>query len=248
MMLSLTVLAFADEIDCRSISKEERDAIGAADSDILIRIYNGSFLHGFAICDSIDDLTSSKYVLEEILLSYRQDDYSSVACYRINNSVANKVNGLESASLIFAQYTSESTVDKLEKKTKATIRSIICLCGETSRDGIYIYYKTDNGDFVLFKEYASSDKVYFFPVSEFITFTKDFLEKKTTVLYDQNGEVRKGTSVRLEDVVNVKKYELSLNNSVEWFIIITIVLSGLAVVFVSIIVIRKVRRKKTGDG
>ena len=240
--LLLSVMAFADENDCRNISKEERDAIGVEDTETLIRVYNGAYLHGFANNEKIEDLTSSKYVLEEILVSFRKDDYESITCYRIDNSLVNNVHGLEKASVVLAEYTSESTVEKLEKKIGSTIRGVVCLCGEPSHDGIYIYYKTDIGDFVLYKEYASSDNAFLFPINDFYAFAKAFYEKKLSTLYDNNGEVRKGASLRLEDEFDLKEYKLSLNDSVDW-IKITIylllcmaIIIGIIVVFVVIII------------
>ncbi len=240
MILSLILPAFAGVIDCRDVSKEERDAVGANETDSVIRFYNGSFLHGFANGDRVEVLTGSDFVLEEILVSFRSDDYGSVACYRLKDSVAEKLDGLESEAAVFAQYTDERTIDKLEQKTKSKIQSIVCLSGESSHDGIFICYQTDNGDYILYKEYATAEKVYFFPLGDFYDVAKDYYELKMTTLYDKNGEVRKGASVRFEDVGNVKRYELSLDDTVIYGIIICAAVGAAIVVFV--VIITKIRR------
>lgn len=240
IVFSLTAFVFADEIDSRAISSEEKELLGAGNNDILIRVFNGAFLYGFTLGASIDELTGPKYVLEEMIVSYRQGVPDSAVCYRIDDSVANKIDGLESAASVFAQYTSGSAVDKLEKKIKGTISSIVCLCGETSYDGIYVYYKTDKEDYVLYKEYASAEKTYLFPFADFQTVTKEYRKKKMEMLYDENGEVRKGGSLRLEDAVNVGKYEFSLN-AIEGWIITIGATAGLAIAV--FIVIRRVRSK-----
>ena len=241
MLLSLVFSVFAEEMDCRNISEEERRLVDAANTNTLIRIYNGSFFHGFAAHDGIEDLTSSKYVLEEIIVSYRPNDFGSVDCYRVNQSTAEKVNGLDSAASVFAQYTSERMVDKLEKKTKAPIRSIICLCGETSHDGIFLYYRTDSQDYVLYKEYASSDKVYFFEAGDFYVIAKKYYEEKQRVLYDPSGEVRKGAGLQLQDVVDLKKYELPTNHV--WQIVLTSSMMG-AAILLSIVLLMRVKKSR----
>ena len=240
MILSLIFPAFAGGIDCRDVSKEERDAVGAEGTDAVIRYYNGSFLHGFAHGDSIELLIGSDFVLEEILVSFRRDDYDSVACYRLKESGAERIGGLESEAALFAQYSDERTIDKLEQKTKSKIQSIVCLSGESSHDGIYICYQTDDGDYLLYKEYAAAEKVYFFPLGDFYDVAKEYYELKMTTLYDKNGEVRKGASVRFEDVGNVKRYELSLDDTVIYRVIISAALGAAIVVFV--VIITKTRR------
>ena len=130
IILSSTQIAFADEsgeYDCRAIQQEEKDSIDLDQSDSIIRFYSGSFLSGFAIGDDIDNLTSAKYVLEEIIVAYQQDSYKIIACYTIRNSLADKVIGFDKAAITFAQYTNKSTVAKIERKTGTIIKNITCL-------------------------------------------------------------------------------------------------------------------------
>ena len=239
LLLSFTVPVHADVVDCRDVPQAQKELVGMGDSDTMIRIYNGYFLPGFAAGDSLENLTSEKYVLEEVLVTCEKEERLNVECFAIRNGVADRLSGLEKAARVFAEYTDEQNIRKLEQKTKAEIRSVVCLCGEPSHNGIYIYYVTDQGDFVLFKEYAISEKTYFFPLEEFTAAAAEYQEEKTKNLYDENGNERIGADIRFEDVKNVGKYELSLNEKNGWVIVAVCIVAFLVLAVLLLVLVRR---------
>ena len=59
------------------------------------------------------------------------------------------------------------------------INKIYCLHGFEDNDNAYIYYETDHGEYILFKEYPKAKDTYLFPLDDFYEFAK---------LYDIYGD------------------------------------------------------------
>lgn len=53
------------------------------------------------------------------------------------------------------------------------VNAVYCLDGEPSHDGVYIYYDTDDGQYVLYKSHLSAEKTYLFPISDFYEFSEE---------------------------------------------------------------------------
>ena len=249
LFMSLSVvLANAIDLDCRSIPQTQKDALDVDESIGIIRVYNGYYLHGFAAGDTIDNLISDKYVLEEMLVTYEKGSRAQINCYGIRDGNINRLEhgyGLDMS--VFLKYTSDNNTVMIEKKIKAKIHSIVCLSAESSHSGIYIYYITEKGDYVLYKEYADSTATYLFPIEEFSAACAKYREEKRKSLVDENGEVRKGSAAfRFSDVPNVSKYRFysnSLTNGVVIVVIVTAVSVAAAILFILIIRRHKHRPK-----
>ena len=216
MFFSLTNV-FAEVIDCRIISESLRKEIAEIDDSCsIIRVYNGSFLHGFAAGESIENLVSDTYVDEEIFVAYHNGSSKSDFCYIIRDGISYSGDAGQIGGDAFIKYVEGAAIKRIESKTKSHIKTIICLSGETSHDGIYIYFETDNGNYVLFKEYASNETTYLFSIDEFKSIASEYFEKKMNALYDEYGQVRKGSSFSFTDIENIHKYKLSDINTPVW--------------------------------
>ena len=248
-MLLSTLFVCADVPDCRDVPQTQKDLVTGSEADaLLLRVYNGSFLSGFADGESIEILTSEKHVLEELLVVCQNGNPEANTWFTTRSGAPTKINGtVNRTAEFFVKWSSEKTMAEVEKKTKADIRKIICLSGESSHDGNYIYCVTDNGDFVLYKESHASEKTYLFPVEEFRTVAKEYCEQRRKNLFDENGNVRLGGSVSFEELNNVSKYEMSLHEENTWVVIAVwsaLVLLGVGIVFFTIK--RRARNRKNG--
>lgn len=195
--------------DSISIPSTIADEYKTHSSDnVIFRFYNGYFMLGFAQKETIQELTSNpNYVLEEVYAT----SFDGITTYKAkrNGMLTDPLNH-HSEGNIFCNYA--LSPNKLFKKlnfssSDLTINSIYCLDGEPSHDGIYIYFVTNKGDYVYYKEYASAEKEYLFPINEFYDFAKAIADERI-----QNGD-RDGAFKPIEEIYNIANYEITEKNT-----------------------------------
>lgn len=176
--------------------------------NVIFRFYNGYFMLGFAQKATIQEIINNPdYVLEEVYAT----SVDGITMYRAkrNGTLTDPLDH-HSEGNIFRNYA--LSPNKLFKKSTfsssdLTIDSIYCLDGEPSHDGIYIYFTTNKGDYIYYKEYASAEKEYLFPINEFYDFAKAIADERI-----QNGALD-GAFKPIEEIYNIANYEITEKNT-----------------------------------
>ena len=127
------------------------------------------------------------------------------------------------------------------------VYNVYCLNGNASHDGVYIYYVTDKGDYVLYKEFLSSSEQFLFPVEDFYVYAKDVWELR----FSPDGVDGGGMPELSEDILNYRdNYKfVSRDNykftdyTIIYYIVIAVVLVG--GVSAGIVILKKRRGKNT---
>lgn len=163
---NLSIIYASTKYDSLCLSEEEKEPIEEmAEDEIahIVKLYNGGYMYYFANEYSLDNL------LDEALQTYYLVvPKESLAYYMIYTD-----DGLEyfyaSDWLDFYQY---AVSPELVFDSSVEVLNVYCLDGEPSWDGVYIYYVTSEGDYVLYKEYLSAESTFIFPLEDFCQYAE----------------------------------------------------------------------------
>ena len=158
-----------DTYDSRYLTSEEKaqlaisyDDIIVTSDDTVIKLYWGLFSKDFIQQKNITSIINISNVTYMVAKSseeiYIKDIYQGVGITREFDEWDGFYTYTIYPNLIF-----DSSVK---------VNKIYCLDGSRAYDGVYIYYDTDHGAYVLFKKYANAKETYLFPLSDFYEYTK----------------------------------------------------------------------------
>lgn len=200
MCLPLSICAEGN-YDSINIDPQERQTVQTSDDDTVIKLYSGIFIKVFSEKKEINTIISGQNILEEIYMLKTDDVIKYKHFYNDTLVEITQTHHLSG----WNQFSTYAISPDNVFDSSVTVNNIYCLSGESSHDGVYIYYVTDKGDYVLYKEYLSSDKEYLFPINDFYDFAK--------IVYDdrvQNKDME-GSGTPIEELLDLKTYEFDSN-------------------------------------
>ncbi|MBO5203843.1 MAG: hypothetical protein J6B72_04445 [Clostridia bacterium] len=178
--------------DSLNISQEEYDLLKNSDNDVIIKLFNSIYMPFFAERKTVDDLLDQGFVC--YLVPTNED---TVCSKRIINGTVTTAKDLSWYKLYIYDFLYDCTLsyDTLFNSTSATsnienlkVLEIYCLNGMVAYNGIYIYFVTDNGDYVYYNQLCYGDRSkdigYLMPLNVFYNFAA---EAEST--HDPDGDV-----------------------------------------------------------
>ena len=155
----------ADSTDSLHLTAEEESQLDLTSDDMVVKLFCGSFMKDFSAQEDITNIVEESEIMYLIVKSSGEIVYKN---YHDGNIVElNPLNRISDWSDFYTYAISSNTVFDSSVK----VNKVYCLNGESSHDGVYIYYDTDEGEYILFKEYLSADESYLFPISDFYEFS-----------------------------------------------------------------------------
>ena len=227
-IFSMEVLAVNDN-DSLKIDSDEAAKFKYNSDDIIIKIYNGSYMHGFAEKATIDELITSKYVGEPyyyVLSKSEGYQYKVERKGEIGNIDISDWNKLYKITL--------SPLNILKTiSSDIQVQNVYCLDGNPSHDGVYMYFITNKGYYVYYKEYVSAENEYLLPIEKFYDFAiAVYTERKKN---SDLGLV--GGTKPIEEIFDLEPYKIkntgTLLNVILWSALSFVLIFALgAVVFI----------------
>ena len=206
------LLTFSDDIfsstvkDSVKISDDERTLIESylGKDKVILKLYSGAYLLGFAESVSIEALASTEYTLEAHF--FCTDDMNSgqdPALLKVKNGEVFRISSHDVVDftvfyrcVFFYDQLFSSLLPTAIDPNDLTISEIYCLNGSFNYEGVYVYYVTDRGDYVYYKEYIQAEDEYLMPVNEFYDFAS---RKHAERLQMQEEEPPINTETTLEE-------------------------------------------------
>lgn len=170
----------AESTDSLHLSSEEESLLKPSSDDTVIKLFSGAFMKDFATQEDIPGIVEEPRISYVYMIVKKSGEIAYYHNYDGEMVKLNSATGLSDWSDFYTYAVSPNTVfDPSVKVNRA-----YCLDGDRSQDGVYIYYETDHGKYVLFKEYLSADKTYLFPISDFyeiseVVYSNRLLHKDT---------------------------------------------------------------------
>lgn len=159
----IPVAAYSTDSLC--LNAEEESRLDVSSDDTVVKLFCGSFMKDFSEQEDIANIVEKSDIMYLIAKSSGEIVYKNY--YNGEIVELNPLNRISDWSDFYTYAVSSNSVFDSAVK----VNKVYCLNGEPSHDGVYIYYDTDEGDYVLFKEYLSADESYLFPISDFYEFS-----------------------------------------------------------------------------
>lgn len=200
MCVAPFILPVAAEInDSLHLSSEEESRLDLSPGDTVITLFGNNFMKAFS--DQEDIVTMVERSVERSTITYMIVPMLGEAIYKKpykgEITKLNPATGISDWSDFYTYAVSPNKVFGSSVK----VNKVYCLDGDRSCDGVYIYYDTDIGEYVLFKEFLSYDEAYLFPLSDFYEFAKAVYDER--LLYkDMDG----GGGAPIEELFDVENY------------------------------------------
>ena len=225
-----TIGELGDSVD---VDPNEVEIFKQSDSDRVIKLYGLSFMHLFA---EGADIESFK-VHEELNMVI--SPFNGIRYMRMRNGNLEHVTISVSDWSEFYKY---AVYPERVFGAFTEVYNVYCLNGDASHDGVYIYYVTDKGDYVLYKEFLSSNEQFLFPVEDFYVYAKDVWELRLSQA-DRDGG---GMPELSEDILNYQdNYKFV---SYDWIFYVVISVALVVGVSAGVIFLKKRKVKNSGGG
>lgn len=226
LMALLMLFPQSAAADSLSISEADKDKYipERYGYDSMIRMYSCAFIEDVAAGRTVDSVNSWRYC-DPYYICWLGSDHASPIYTRDADGIVREYPAERAVVEFFLQY-AENGAEILKKASvNASVVEVYCFCqmGE-SRDQL-IWYVTDNGDYMLFKESCYDGETYLLPYEAF----KDYCD----VRYKRILDAREGKTPHLygsgdhdpESLYDLSPYELNglTGKGYLVFIIITVV-------------------------
>ena len=219
--------------DSRLVDSSVLENIEEAKASNTIKIYHGMFMWLFAEGKSIEEIIGDSSLLTPYYAVREGLGYSYYA--ERQGEMRTIIAGADRKALSYVS----SPKQVLSKASPfLSVKNVYYLDGDSSRDGIYIYYETDKGDYVYYKEYAEAEYGYLFPVKEFYDFAKIVEAEREKNRFSEGGPTL------LSDVVDISSYKVT---PISPLLVALGIFACVAAIAVLAVIIVKKKRAKTSS-
>jgi hypothetical protein len=218
--------------DSVKIDTEVMNKFKEKESDtVIMLLYNGMFMYAFAEKQTIEEIVSGNCVLSQNIMVMTD----SVIKYKVerNERIVTLRQTTDWSKLYKYAVKPSRILSNISPKLE--VKNVYCLDGEPSHDGVYIYYSTDKGDYIYYKEYLIAEKEYLFPLNDFYEFAS-IVQEERNLNKDRDGGGRS-----IDELYDLGKYEIKTGLSL-W---ITLPIAILIIIGTCFTLIKRLKHKKT---
>lgn len=161
----------------------------------VIKLYNGMYMHRFSKKQDIHTMLENALEIEYLVISGKRVRYKHI--------YEGKITNIDSASFKgkgWKEFYTYAVSPELIFDASVKVYNTYCLDGSSSHNGVYIYYATNNGDYVLYKEFLSYEEMYLFPLEDFYEVAKIVQDD----LYLHRNET--GGNTPISELVDLSSY------------------------------------------
>lgn len=205
LALTLSIGGFAVELneDSVKINNEVKNKMKDKSDDVVLILYSASFMHRFAEKIEIEDMIS--YDVNEKYLVVSKDSYQYKRIINNDDIVTIQYASTDWSETYKNAINPKAVFEAID--SEIIIYQIYCLDGASNHDGHYIYYKTNKGDFVFYKQYSIVEKEYLMPIEKFYEFAEIAWAERTK--YPEND----GGILDLSQIYDLSDYEIKIDYS-----------------------------------
>jgi hypothetical protein len=192
--------AATNSTDSRYLTSEEKTLLNVSSNDVVVKLFTGAFMDDFSKKEDILNMvekSGTKYLVEK----YYGDGMTQIMYYRKHNGEMVKLDRNAFGQWDWSSFYSYVVSPDKVFDPSVKVNSVYGMDGMYSLDGAYIYYDTDQGDYVLFRQYVTDDVTYLFPISVFYEVAE--------ILYNErlsHGELDMGVNSLLEELYDADRY------------------------------------------
>ena len=244
-LTSLTLTVSAKSYDSLYMAPEEVASLNAPSYCTVLKIYRGSPVYRFALKNSVVEATNESDFIHYLFVYYKDcdidGDIESTARYHFYNErlevVAYTYNCCD--WIEFGKY---AISPELVFDSTINVEQVYCMEWAASNGDICIYYVTDAGDYVLFKEHHTDDETYLFPIDEFYEFAEILNNERMDYSFEDDGIFAIDNELfDAEQYLFEPKQE---NESFTWIIITSVSATVIIVGITTVVFIKRKNKNK----
>ncbi len=152
---------YSDPLDSRNIPQEVLELADPNETDVLFRYYRTAIVLAFGESDTIEEVFSSGYV-HSIPFYALETETSRTLIYLKDNETYTVIEPTDRdgnwPSSTFQEHRTGEAIRTVSPDI--VIESMYYINGENDMTGTAIYYKTDLGDYVFFRDYSFGDLLF----------------------------------------------------------------------------------------
>lgn len=235
--------------DAFTVDSETRAILSASEDDTVIRVYFGIFMYGFSLRQSIEDIFNDGWSLHGtyyLIASNDKNGEQSLVCKCV-----------EDGAVVSQEYESGSFYAKSIEQLHKNNLTYYDLIGECERilsalgpfvtaektvfmhglpvDGMYIYYETNIGNYVYYKDHPEAEEEYLVPLETFYDYAEVVQAARSGTAGGSRADV---------EAYDLSPYSLKNYTATPRKIFFTILLYGIPILLVTCVCIGFVVRKK----
>lgn len=203
LLSSITLMAEMNDIDSLTINDSINQKIVELDPEIdlsgvqIIRVFNTSIHFAFENAKTIEDVLSSKEVLNTYYVATQ--DNKIIITATINDDDAMLLPDISISPDILDALSYDYLNVLFEKEVSTS--AVYLLWGNPSMSGTAICYVKDIGEYVYYTHYDYKGKAYLFPATDFCEYQKSILNAKK-----EYAELDGGTDI--STICDISKYDI----------------------------------------
>lgn len=154
--------------DSLRIGRETYELLGGVEGDTVVRLYHGDFLAGCAEGLPISALTGDEHVSSQVFMTRTRrggETYRTIKDGEMKSFERPKEYA-DGGSIYEVASKPERLFDR-----KVDVDNVYCFDDEAD-SGIYIYFVTDRGDYVYYRQSEGNKDEYLFPAETFAEFAR----------------------------------------------------------------------------
>lgn len=223
-----------------SLNDPDSDKFKTNESDLVIVLYNGYYSIAFAEKTNVVDMIKGNWMSEKTYMVVCQDPEDYYTSYKVCRD--GKISTV-SPRFRWDQFYEYAVTPSIVLGDNVDVKAVYCLDGTENHNGAYIYYSTNYGDYVLYKEFLSSKDTYLFPLEDFYEYMKKIQSAKDSSSSNALDESGAG----LEAMPDISKYNIKNWDGIptqSWNFIWIYGSIGISILLIAIVCFYVVYRKK----
>ena len=194
---SFILPAAANSTDSLHLTSEEKTLLEVSSDDVVVKIFAGFFMESFSRQEdilSILEKSKTWYLVER-----NNDDEMALSMYRRKDN--GELGRFSYATSGWSNFYTYAVSPNKVFDSSVKVNSVYCLDIEPSPEDVCIYYDTDQGDYVLYRQNLFGDETYLFPISV-------FYEVQEVLYNDLRAipELNVGTNPPLKELYDADRY------------------------------------------
>ena len=217
--------------DSLRISEDEITAVKDNNNQTILKLYAGSFMHCFAEGKGIAEIVSDRTASYMLISPNGEIIYKN-----FRNGQVQKLNpstGISDWSNFYQFALEPNTVFD----PSVDVQNIYCLNGEPNHDGVYIYYETSSGDYILYKEYLSASVTYLFPLDDFYKLAEIVSAER------KNNAYKLGGTTPIEELFDLSPYLFTARPIIDFGVLLISAIAFVLIALGATVFITKRRNK-----
>ena len=226
-----------DLADSLHVAEELAAPLRTEEDDVVIRVYDGVFMKGFSEKKPISELILEPHTRRVTYLVLQNAALEQMTYKAFHEDVLTEEDDRYGEGKVISTIVTKPGLALSSIRGALNVKEVYCLNGEAANNGIYIYFVTDQGDYVYYKEYATTEHEYLFTVEKFYEIAPIIQEQLER---DRNNP---GGVVTIENIEGIEEFRIHSGKTVPKTIWVLPLLFS-AMVLAASLVVYFVRKRK----